>query len=154
MSVTLATVNHHASNGLPALLARQRSGFCLEQPFYTDPEIFEMDMERIFRRYWLYAGHVSQITNPGDYFTFEIGRESLIVVRGQDQRIHALFNVCRHRGSRLCVEGSGHSKRLVCPYHQWVYDTDGALLSAARWRKISIALRTVCTGPMYGSWKE
>jgi Rieske 2Fe-2S family protein len=112
------------------LISRQRSGFSLEQPFYTAPQIFQIDMDRIFRRYWLYAGHISQVTNPGDYFTFEIGSESLIVTRGQDDRIHALFNMCRHRGARICRENSGNARRLVCQYHHWVYDSDGTLLSA------------------------
>jgi Rieske 2Fe-2S family protein len=126
----LARVTNTARNALSDLIGRHRPGYGLEQPFYTDPEIFATDMERIFQRYWLYAGHVSQIANPGDFFTFEVGPESLVVIRGRDQRINALFNVCRHRGARVCLEESGHAKRLTCPYHHWVYDCDGALLSA------------------------
>jgi Rieske 2Fe-2S family protein len=78
----------------------------------------------------LYAGHVSQIPDAGDYFLYEIGDDSLIVIRDPEGAIHALFNTCRHRGSALCSVPTGNAKRLVCPYHQWVYDTAGNLLAA------------------------
>src|SRR5438105_383162 len=106
---------------LPKLIAQRRAGWSLERPFYTDASIFARDLERVFMRYWLFAGHVSQVKKPGDYFLFQIGNESLIIIRGQDDQVHALFNVCRHRGSRICLEESGNKRSLVCPYHQWVF---------------------------------
>jgi Rieske 2Fe-2S family protein len=112
------------------LVAARREGWCLEQPFYTDEAILRVDMERIFRRYWLFVGHTSQIPEPGDYFTYAIGGDSLIILRDDDGQIQALFNVCRHRGSQLCTEPFGHIRKLICPYHQWVYERDGALASA------------------------
>jgi phenylpropionate dioxygenase-like ring-hydroxylating dioxygenase large terminal subunit len=112
------------------LLARRRAGWSLEQPFYTDPSVFALDLERVFRRNWLFAGHANRIPRPGDYFTHEFANDSLILIRGDDEQVHALFNVCRHRGSRICLEASGHNKKLVCPYHQWVYEKDGTLASA------------------------
>ena len=80
-------------------------------------------------RHWICVGHESSIRSPGDYFLFEMDRESVIVVRGQDNVVRALINVCRHRGSRICSEPSGHAKSglLVCPYHAWVHTTDGRL---------------------------
>src|SRR5581483_8943858 len=111
---------------LATLIAQRRAGWSLERPFYTDPSIFARDLERVFMRHWLFAGHVSQVRNPGDYFLFEIGSESLIVIRGQDHQVRALFNVCRHRGSRLCAEAAGNKRSLVCPYHQWVFKCDGS----------------------------
>jgi glycine betaine catabolism A len=109
--------------GIQELIASRRPGFSLEQPFYNDPEIFRLDIERIFKSYWLYAGHVSRIPNRGDYFLFEIPGESLIIIRDQNLEIQALYNVCRHRGSLVCREPAGEVKGLVCPYHHWTYKT-------------------------------
>ncbi len=90
--------------------------------------IHDLDMERVFRKSWLFAGHACEIKRPGDFFTFDVAGDSLIVIRQKDGSISALFNVCRHRGSLICKASSGHARRLVCPYHQWTYDTDGSLL--------------------------
>jgi Rieske 2Fe-2S family protein len=108
----------------------RRPGFSLPQAYYVDDDIFRLDMERVFRRRWLFAGHTCQVRKPGDYFTFEVGTDSLIVIRGDDEQIRALFNTCRHRGSRLCAAGEGHAGKLVCPYHQWAYERDGRLAGA------------------------
>jgi Rieske 2Fe-2S family protein len=110
------------------LLKSRRPGWSLEQPFYTDPAIFKSDMERVYRRGWLFAGHACQVSQPGDYFTYDVAGDSLIIIRGNDGALHALFNVCRHRGSRICLAPAGRATRLICPYHQWTYDTDGTLL--------------------------
>ena len=120
-----------AESRLRQLIASHKSHGPLVRPFYTDPTIFDIDLERVFMKRWLLAGHTSRIPQPGDYFTYEIGNESIIIVRGKDQEIHALFNVCRHRGSRICLESSGHvNNSFVCPYHQWVFKTDGTLAAA------------------------
>jgi Rieske 2Fe-2S family protein len=116
--------------GLDALIARQRPGFALEQPFYADPDIYRLDIERIFFHSWLYVGHVSQLPEPGNYFLFELAGESVILVRGRDGEIRALLNVCRHRGSRVCWHARGRAKSFVCPYHGWGYALDGSLRAA------------------------
>jgi Rieske 2Fe-2S family protein len=128
--MTIESCRDARSAGLEDLVERQRLGWSLERDFYTSPEIHEADVRRVFLRAWLYAGHVSQIPAPGDYFLYPVAGESLIVIRGEDGRVRALFNVCRHRGSRICSEAAGRKTRLVCPYHQWVYGSDGALRSA------------------------
>lgn len=116
-----------------ALLAQRRDGFSLPQGLYLDPEAHEFDRRAIFERHWMQAGLVSQIPRPGDYLTFEVSGSSVIILRHDDGGIRALFNTCRHRGARLCREGSGHvARRLVCPYHQWAYDLDGNLAQAPR----------------------
>lgn len=110
------------------LVKSRRPGWSLEQPFYVDPFYFQLDLDRVFRTGWLFAGHACQIKESGDYFCYDIADDSLIIIRGYDQKVRALFNVCRHRGSIICKIPKGHVKRLVCPYHQWTYDTDGSLL--------------------------
>jgi phenylpropionate dioxygenase-like ring-hydroxylating dioxygenase large terminal subunit len=114
------------------LIAKQPEGCSLLQPFYLSPDIYALDLERMLMRHWLCVGHESAIPRPGDYFVFEIDRESVIIVRGKDGVIRALMNVCRHRGSRICSEKSGHAKSglFVCPYHAWVFTTEGQLRNA------------------------
>jgi Rieske 2Fe-2S family protein len=115
---------------IAALLEKQPKGSSLLPGFYSDPDIFERDISRIHLRHWLCVGHESRIPKRGDWFLFDIAGESLIVVRGRDERVRALVNVCRHRGSHVCYEREGNSRALVCPYHAWTYDLDGKLRSA------------------------
>jgi Rieske 2Fe-2S family protein len=112
------------------LLERQPKGASLLQEFYSDPEIFHRDVERVHLRHWICVGHESRVRESGDWFRFDIAGESIIVVRGRDDRIRALLNVCRHRGSRVCYEEEGNARMLVCPYHAWAYDLDGRLRAA------------------------
>ena len=116
---------------LSELISKQKQGYALDQEFYQDPEIYERDIERIFLKAWLYAGHQSEIPDKGDYFLYRMAGEEVIVLRGNDNEIHTLLNVCRHRGSRVCLQGSGNAKRLTCPYHGWTYALDGSLIAAA-----------------------
>lgn len=117
---------------LENLIHHQPKGHSLLQPFYLSPDIYRLDIERMLMRHWLCVGHVSAIENPGDYFLFDIDRESVIVIRGDDNNVRALMNVCRHRGSRICYEPAGRARNglLVCPYHAWIYTSDGRLRNA------------------------
>jgi len=115
-----------------ALIQARKMGFSLQQPFYTDEQIFQLDLERVYYCNWLFAGHGCQIPAAGDYFTFDAGKLSLILIRGDDGSIRALPNSCRHRGSKICTQPHGHAGKFVCPYHSWVYERDGRLASA-RW---------------------
>lgn len=115
---------------LPAsLLAKYRPGWTLPREFFRDEEIYRSEIDTIWRRSWLFAGHTAQIPKLGDYFTLELDTDSIIVIHGEDGQYRAMHNVCRHRGTILCAEESGHAHRIVCPYHQWIYGTDGKLLS-------------------------
>ncbi len=116
------------SDRVQRLLDEHRPGFTLAQAFYNDPEIYRLDVERIIRPGWMMAGHTCEIPNPGDYFVYAIDGDSLLIVRGDDGQIRALYNTCRHRGSLVCLEAAGHVGKLVCPYHQWTYARDGRLL--------------------------
>ncbi|HKX56253.1 MAG TPA: aromatic ring-hydroxylating dioxygenase subunit alpha, partial [Xanthomonadales bacterium] len=116
---------------LNQLIDRQKKGHALENDFYAGAEIYQRDIERIFMRVWLYTGHQSEIPNPGDFFLYEMAGESVIISHGTDGEIRAMMNVCRHRGSHVCWEKQGNSKRFTCPYHGWTYSTDGQLVAAA-----------------------
>ncbi len=100
----------------------------LEARYYTDPEIFRIESEGLLARTWQFAGHVSQLAGPGDYFTFSIAGENLFCVRGRDQEIRAFYNVCQHRAHELVAE-EGNAKLIVCPYHAWTYELSGELRS-------------------------
>ena len=96
---------------------------------YNHPEMTRLELERILKPSWQIACHISQIPRAGDYVTFELGGDSVIVLREPGGAIRALRNVCRHRGTRL-LEGSGHCPgRITCPYHGWTYRYDGSLLA-------------------------
>ena len=112
------------------LINNYRSGFSLEQPFYTNNDVFETEWDSIFQKHWLFAGNTAQIPKPGDYFLYHLQNDSIIVIRGNNNQVHAHYNTCRHRGSAICLNDTGHAAKLICPYHQWVYDKDGSLLNA------------------------
>jgi len=94
---------------------------------YHDAEFFNVEMARVLRPSWQIVCHVSEIAGAGDWATLELLGESVLVIRGQDGVVRAFANVCRHRASRLVDGVSGCAKKLVCPYHAWVYENDGRL---------------------------
>jgi Rieske 2Fe-2S family protein len=112
------------------LVAAYRPGFSLERAFYTDEAVFREELQRLWRRFWLFAGHSVEIRNPGDWMTWELGGDPLVITRDEAGQVHAFYNVCRHRGSLVCTQERGSSRRLFCPYHAWSYGLDGALLNA------------------------
>jgi Rieske 2Fe-2S family protein len=117
---------------IDALIEAQRPGHSLDREFYTHPAIFDRDRERLFRNQWIMAGHVSQIPNPGDYLLFELAGESIILVREGRDAVHAHYNVCRHRGSRVLLQPAGNAPAITCRYHGWTYAPDGSLRTAPR----------------------
>ena len=115
---------------LKTLIKKQKTNYSLDQEFYVSQHIFDLDVKNIFSKQWVFVGHISRIPNYGDYFLFNIGKESIIVIRDKDNAVHAHYNVCRHRGSQICLENEGNSKVLICPYHAWTYNIDGSLKGA------------------------
>ena len=95
---------------------------------YHDPEFFAVEMKRLIRPAWQIVCHAGDIPSPGDWQTLDYLGESVIVMRGADDRIRAFANVCRHRGSRLVDGSAGCARRLTCPYHGWTYAADGRLI--------------------------
>lgn len=118
------------SPSLHDLLERRVPGYALEQPFYTSPAIYGLDLEHIFYKEWLYAVPACQLVKAGSYVTMRIGAYEVIFVRGRDGEIRAFHNSCRHRGSLICKGRQGQVAKLVCPYHQWTYELDGKLIWA------------------------
>jgi phenylpropionate dioxygenase-like ring-hydroxylating dioxygenase large terminal subunit len=114
-------------NGIDEMIANYQDGYSLEQDFYISPNIFDRDMDRLVSQRWLLVDHVSRIPNKGDYFLFEIANESIIIIRQSNEQANAFFNVCRHRGSKVCLEHEGNKVVLTCPYHAWTYGLDGQL---------------------------
>lgn len=99
---------------------------------YRDPAVFELEMERIFHRWWVYTGHSSEVPNPGDYCLKTIGRQPVIMTRGADGEIRLLLNRCRHRGSTVCQLPRGNASVFRCQYHGWTYENDGTLIGVPR----------------------
>jgi len=104
---------------------------CLSLPpaAYLCEALHELELERIFKHEWLCVGREEHIPNPGDYYSFDLLGEMLLIIRGDDGEVRALSNICRHRYMPL-AQGEGNMKRIVCPYHSWGYATDGQLIAA------------------------
>jgi glycine betaine catabolism A len=99
--------------------------------YYTDESVFRDELERFFWNSWICAGRAAAIPNSGDYFLRDVGGESIIIVRESSTSVRAYFNVCRHRGTRMCTATEGHlTGRIQCPYHGWTYGLDGELIGA------------------------
>ncbi len=95
---------------------------------YTEPGVFQDEMDRIWHRGWVYVGHESEVRAPGDYCRKTIGLQPIIMTRDEAGEVHLLMNRCSHRGNRLCDEETGNSHAFRCPYHGWTFDNSGALI--------------------------
>jgi phenylpropionate dioxygenase-like ring-hydroxylating dioxygenase large terminal subunit len=145
----------HAENGGLGLrhVLQQTAALPADRPmgmpgaFYTAPDYFEWEKQTVLKHSWHCLGRSDEIPNAGDYFTAQLLNEPLIVIRGDDDIIRVLSNVCRHRGMPL-VEGAGNTKRLICSYHAWSYDRKGALLRAARMENAGFDAKN-CHLPIY-----
>ncbi|TAM94412.1 MAG: oxidoreductase [Rhizobiaceae bacterium] len=97
---------------------------------YTDPDIFRLEMKHLFANTWIYVGHASQIPNPGDYLTTDIGNQPVLASRHSDGSVHVLYNRCPHKGTKIASEACGNTGKFFrCPYHAWSFKTNGALLA-------------------------
>ncbi len=119
----------HYTNEQLAGLIREDS---VHRNVYTDPDIFDLEMERIWNKAWIYVGHDSQVKQQGDYFATSIGRQSVIMTRHSDGKVYVLFNRCGHKGAQVVGETCGHMQQLRCSYHGYVFDTDGTLIHIPR----------------------
>ena len=115
---------------ISAQLAQVRPGHTLPQELYIGEAAFEFDTRVMLKSVWLYACTVAHVKNPGDWYVFELGRNSVIIVRGRDGQVRAFHNTCTHRGAKICNTATGSGARLTCPYHFWSFGLDGRLLAA------------------------
>ncbi|RPD42592.1 aromatic ring-hydroxylating oxygenase subunit alpha [Chitinophaga barathri] len=112
------------------LLEQYKKGWSLPRDFYMSRQVLDQEADAIWKHNWLFAGFSCEIPEPGDYFTYAILDQSVIIIRNDDGKIYAHHNSCRHRGSAICIEERGHEDKLKCPYHNWVYDKEGQLRNA------------------------
>ena len=116
--------------GFKELLLKCQGSHSLPRQFYTSEILYKMDIEHYWNHSWIWVGHVSQIPKAGDFFVFDYGYESVIVARDKNKNVNAFLNVCRHRGSRVCIKKSGNTRVFACPYHAWTYELNGNLRAA------------------------
>src|ERR1043166_5299958 len=102
-------------------------GGLIDRRIFSDPDIYELERERIFARCWLYLGHESEIPHPGDFITGYMAEAPVILWRELRGQPRAFLNLCRHRGNRVCRADRGNAKLFTCSYHGWSYSTDGKL---------------------------
>ena len=116
--------------GFKELISKYQGSQSLPRQFYTSETVYKMDIQHYWNHSWIWVGHINQIPNVGDFFLFDYGYESVIIARDKNDSVNAFLNVCRHRGSRVCIEKSGNTRVFVCPYHAWTYELNGSLRAA------------------------
>ncbi len=114
------------------LIDQRRPGHSLPRAFYTDPAIFRFDIEQVYATSWIMIGFEVELPQPGSYISLKIGESPIVVIRDRAGTIRGFHNSCRHRGAQICELGKGRASKLVCPYHQWVYDLSGNLQHVER----------------------
>ncbi|WP_166366573.1 anthranilate 1,2-dioxygenase large subunit [Pseudomonas akapageensis] len=102
--------------------------FRIARDMFTEPQLFDLEMELIFEKNWIYACHESEIANPNDFLTLRAGRQPMIITRDGNGQLHALINACQHRGATLTRVGKGNQSTFTCPFHAWCYKSDGRLV--------------------------
>lgn len=119
----------NTQKNIESINADKKVGKPLAPWTYTDPELFEIEYQALFLSRWQFVGHVNDVTEVGDFITADIGRDNVVIIRGNDSQLRAFLNVCRHRASRI-FEGSGTCRGVIrCPYHGWTYKLDGSLMA-------------------------
>lgn len=116
-------------NLIQQIVTSRREGYALPRAFYHDIALYQYELEQIWRHGWIFAGYTCQVPHPGDFFTFSIDADSIIVIRDDEGYVRAFHNVCTHRGTLLFEEEAGSVRAIVCPYHQWTFSRCGDLLS-------------------------
>ncbi|WP_191600856.1 anthranilate 1,2-dioxygenase large subunit [Marinomonas algicola] len=104
------------------------SVFRVARDIFTEPELFDLEMENIFEKVWIYACHESEIPNANDYVTMQAGRQPMIITRDGKHNLNALINSCQHRGTTLTRMSKGNQSTFTCPFHAWCYKSDGRLV--------------------------
>jgi phenylpropionate dioxygenase-like ring-hydroxylating dioxygenase large terminal subunit len=126
---TKARAANDSNVSYSAMVEETPTDFRVRTKAYTDPDVFDQEMHLIFEKTWVYVGHESEIEEPGDYKTSTVGLNPVIVSRGADGEVRVMLNECRHRGNAVCRTSRGNSKNFRCPYHDWIYQNTGELIS-------------------------
>ena len=113
----------YSANDIRSLVQPDR----VHRSVYQDPELFALEMERIFGRTWVYVGHATQVPGPGDFLCTQIGLRPVVMTRHGDGQVYVVFNRCAHRGVKVINEVAGNAGKFMCMYHGWTYDTNGDL---------------------------
>lgn len=137
----------------------------IDPRIYTDERLYELELDRIFSRAWLFVAHRAQIPEPGDYFATYMGEDPVLVVRQRDRSVKVFLNQCRHRGMKICRVDGGNARSFMCPYHGWAYDLAGNLVSVPReqdgylgeidkseWGAIQVAHVDEYKGLIFATW--
>ncbi|MCC9620287.1 aromatic ring-hydroxylating dioxygenase subunit alpha [Thalassospira sp. MA62] len=119
-----------STSDIKNLIARREKFKSLEAPFYNAQEILDLDMDAIFGKNWIFVAVEPELPEPGDCITVDVGSASILILRGDDEKLRAFHNVCRHRGAKLIDERSTTIGNVVCRYHGWTYNEDGDLILA------------------------
>ena len=123
----------HLTNYEKPLIEKPEESFTLPSYLYTDPDVYELEKERIFYRTWQFVAHITSFEKPGDYSTIQICDQNLFVIMGKDRKLRAFYNVCQHRAHELLPAGLGNVKSvIICPYHAWTFEREGELRGAPR----------------------
>jgi len=134
---------------------------------FSDKDIYQEELEKVFTRAWLFVGHESQVPNLGDFFTSRMGAESVILARDKKKMVHVFLNSCRHRGMRVCQYDHGNTQLFTCPYHSWSYTTEGKLFGVPQfknlyegcmekdeWSLIEVPKMYIYKGTVWASWDK
>jgi len=113
------------------LINQRKPRHALSRDLYRDEDVYQQDLNQIWHKEWIFAGHTFEIEKAGEYMTIQVGDYPVVIVRDDSGDVRAFHNACRHRGSRVCAESKGKVAKLVCPYHKWTFGLDGKLLFAA-----------------------
>ena len=128
--MSIASIKSHRE-----VITSRQPGFGMPGEVFSRQDIFETDVDVFFTKHWILVAVTADVAEPGDVFTTDIGKSSILILRDDDEQVRAYRNVCRHRGARLKEPGKSTVGMLVCPYHQWTYDLDGSLKHAAHMGK-------------------
>src|SRR5438874_11780794 len=137
----------------------------VSRKIFSDEAIYRQELERVFRRCWLFLAHDSMLPQPGDYLTTYMGEDPVLVVRDPDGGVRAFLNTCPHRGNKVCLFDSGHASTFTCSYHGWSFSSEGKLtgmpfyqeayygeLDKEQWGLVEVPKIARYGGLIFGSW--